>query len=51
LVLEETADEGETLTDSGDKETVIAVNPGEGISYFVCLLLRYFKRSETGGVL
>jgi hypothetical protein len=47
LVPDETADEGEAIKDSGDKETVVKVDPGEGISDFVFRLLLDFKRFET----
>ena len=48
LVLDETADEGEAIKkDSDDEETVVKVDPREGISDFVFRLLLDFKCFET----
>ena len=46
LVLDETADEEEAANVSVDEETVVKVDPGEGISYFVLRLLLDFERCE-----
>ena len=43
--------EEEAIKDSGDKETAVKVDPGEGISNFVLRLLLDFERFETWGVL
>jgi hypothetical protein len=47
LVLDETADEGEATKDSGDKENIVNVDPGEGMSDFIFRLLLDFERFET----
>ena len=39
LVLDETVDKGEAIKDAGDEETVVEVDPGEGVSYFLFWLL------------